>query len=69
VTDGKAWVAFAYEGEPLEPEHGGPARVLVPHLYLRKSAKWVRSLVFTEGNEPGFRGPPADQRPGGWRTT
>ena len=54
VTDGKAWVAFAYDGEPLEPEHGGPARLLVPHLYLWKSAKWVRSLVITEHNEPGF---------------
>jgi DMSO/TMAO reductase YedYZ molybdopterin-dependent catalytic subunit len=54
VTDGKAWVAFAYEGEPLEAEHGGPARLLVPHLYLWKSAKWVRSLVITEDNEPGF---------------
>jgi DMSO/TMAO reductase YedYZ molybdopterin-dependent catalytic subunit len=54
VTDGKAWVAFAYEGEPLEPEHGGPARLLVPHLYLWKSAKWLRSIVITEDNEPGF---------------
>ena len=42
VTDGKAWVAFAYDGEPLDPEHGGPARLLVPHLYFWKSAKWVR---------------------------
>ena len=39
---GKAWVAFGYGGEPLAPEHGGPARMLVPHLYLWKSAKWVR---------------------------
>ncbi len=42
--DGKAWVAYAYDGEPLEPEHGGPARLLVPHLYFWKSAKWVRGL-------------------------
>ena len=42
VTDGKAWVAFGYDGEPLDPEHGGPARLLVPHLYFWKSAKWVR---------------------------
>ena len=54
MTDGKAWVAFAYDGEPLEPEHGGPARLLVPHLYFWKSAKWVRGLVITEDNEPGF---------------
>ena len=44
VTDGKAWVAYEYDGEPLEPEHGGPARLLVPHLYFWKSAKWVRGL-------------------------
>jgi DMSO/TMAO reductase YedYZ molybdopterin-dependent catalytic subunit len=54
VTDGKAWVAYAYEGEPLEPEHGGPARLLVPHLYFWKSAKWVRGLEFMDYDEPGF---------------
>jgi DMSO/TMAO reductase YedYZ molybdopterin-dependent catalytic subunit len=54
VTDGKAWVAFAYEGEPLEPEHGGPARLLVPHLYFWKSAKWVRGLQLMDEDEPGF---------------
>ena len=54
VTDGKAWIAFAYEGEPLDPEHGGPARLLVPHLYFWKSAKWVRGLRLLEEDEPGF---------------
>ena len=54
VSGGKAWVAFGYEGEPLEPEHGGPARLLVPHLYFWKSAKWVRGLEFRDENEPGF---------------
>jgi DMSO/TMAO reductase YedYZ molybdopterin-dependent catalytic subunit len=54
VTDGKAWVAFAYGGEPLDPEHGGPARLLVPHLYFWKSAKWVRGLALREEDEPGF---------------
>ncbi len=44
VIGGKAWVAYSYEGEPLAPEHGGPARLLVPHLYFWKSAKWVRGL-------------------------
>ena len=34
VTGGKAWVAFEYDSQPLEPEHGGPARLLVPHLYF-----------------------------------
>ena len=54
VTGGRAWVAFGYGGEPLEPEHGGPARLLVPHLYFWKSAKWVRGIELTARNEPGF---------------
>jgi DMSO/TMAO reductase YedYZ molybdopterin-dependent catalytic subunit len=54
VTDGKAWVAYEAFGEPLEPEHGGPARLLVPHLYFWKSAKWVRGLTLTPDDEPGF---------------
>ena len=54
VTGGKAWVAYAYDGEPLEPEHGGPARLLVPHLYFWKSAKWVRGLELREDDQPGF---------------
>jgi len=54
VTDGQAWIAFAYGGEPLEQEHGGPARLLVPHLYFWKSAKWVRGLRLTATDEPGF---------------
>src|SRR6266566_5059213 len=44
VSGGKAWIVFDFDGEPLEPEHGGPARLLVPHLYFWKSAKWVRGL-------------------------
>ena len=54
VTGGRAWVAYEYDGEPLDPEHGGPARLLVPHLYFWKSAKWVRGLALREENEPGF---------------
>ena len=54
ITDGKAWVVYAYDGAPLEPEHGGPARLLVPHLYFWKSAKWVRGLALTIEDEPGF---------------
>jgi len=54
LTGGKAWVAFRYGGEPLEPEHGGPARLLVPHLYFWKSAKWVRGLRLQDEDEPGF---------------
>jgi DMSO/TMAO reductase YedYZ molybdopterin-dependent catalytic subunit len=54
LTGGKAWVAYEYEGEPLHPEHGGPARLLVPHLYFWKSAKWVRGLRLTAEDQPGF---------------
>ena len=54
LTGGRAWIAYEYGGEPLEPEHGGPARLLVPHLYFWKSAKWVRGLELREQDEPGF---------------
>jgi DMSO/TMAO reductase YedYZ molybdopterin-dependent catalytic subunit len=54
VTGGKAWIAFASDGRPLEPEHGGPARLLVPHLYFWKSAKWVRALELRDTDTPGF---------------
>jgi DMSO/TMAO reductase YedYZ molybdopterin-dependent catalytic subunit len=54
MTDGKAWIAYGYDGAPLEPEHGGPARLLVPHLYFWKSAKWVTELEIAETDEPGF---------------
>jgi DMSO/TMAO reductase YedYZ molybdopterin-dependent catalytic subunit len=54
LLDGKAWIAFGYDGEDLEPEHGGPARLLVPHLYLWKSAKWVRGIRLLDQDEPGF---------------
>ncbi len=54
LRDGKAWVAYGYDGEPLEPQHGGPARLLVPHLYFWKSAKWLRGLELREDDEPGF---------------
>jgi DMSO/TMAO reductase YedYZ molybdopterin-dependent catalytic subunit len=54
LSDGKAWIAHTFEGEPLEPAHGGPARLVVPHLYFWKSAKWVRGLTLTIDDEPGF---------------
>jgi DMSO/TMAO reductase YedYZ molybdopterin-dependent catalytic subunit len=54
LAGGKAMVATRYEGKPLEPDHGGPARLLVPHLYFWKSAKWVNGLQFTERDEAGF---------------
>ncbi|GAA1812443.1 sulfite oxidase-like oxidoreductase [Luedemannella flava] len=54
LLDGQAWIAYGYDGEPLTPEHGGPARLLVPHLYLWKSAKWVRGITLLLEDEPGF---------------
>ncbi|MBZ2198317.1 molybdopterin-dependent oxidoreductase [Occultella gossypii] len=54
ITGGRAWVVDTYDGAPLRPEHGGPARLLVPHLYFWKSAKWVRGLVLGEVEELGF---------------
>ncbi len=54
LLDGKAWIAVEFGGEPLDPEHGGPARLLVPHLYFWKSAKWVNGIVMQDYDEPGF---------------
>lgn len=54
VVDGQAFVAYAYEDAPLAPEHGGPARLVVPHLYFWKSAKWIRGLRVVDHDEPGF---------------
>jgi DMSO/TMAO reductase YedYZ molybdopterin-dependent catalytic subunit len=54
LLDGKAWVAYEYDGEGLAPEHGGPARLLVPHLYFWKSAKWVRGIELMDQDSPGF---------------
>lgn len=54
LADGKGMVAFRYDDGALDPEHGGPARLLVPHLYFWKSAKWIRGLRFIPKDEPGF---------------
>ena len=54
LTGGKAWLAFEFEGEPLHPEHGGPIRLLVPHLYLWKSAKWVSGMELLAEDMRGF---------------
>jgi DMSO/TMAO reductase YedYZ molybdopterin-dependent catalytic subunit len=54
LIGGKGMIATRYDGEPLTPEHGGPARLLVPHLYFWKSAKWARRLQFIDDDEPGF---------------
>jgi DMSO/TMAO reductase YedYZ molybdopterin-dependent catalytic subunit len=54
LLDGRAWVAYRFDGEALAPEHGGPARLLIPHLYFWKSAKWVNGLRLMHEDEPGF---------------
>jgi DMSO/TMAO reductase YedYZ molybdopterin-dependent catalytic subunit len=54
VTVGRAWVVYEFDGAPLEAEHGGPARLLVPQLYFWKSAKWLRGLTLTREDRPGF---------------
>ncbi|MGC5249412.1 sulfite oxidase-like oxidoreductase [Gordonia sp. DT219] len=54
LVDGQGWLADTFDGEPLAPEHGGPVRLLVPHLYFWKSAKWVRRLRFMPADTPGF---------------
>lgn len=54
LLDGKAMIATHFANLPLAPSHGGPARLLVPHLYLWKSAKWIRRLAFRDQNDPGF---------------
>jgi len=54
LLGGKAWIAHEFDGEALPPEHGGPARLLVPHLYYWKSAKWVHGLEMIRQDEPGF---------------
>jgi DMSO/TMAO reductase YedYZ molybdopterin-dependent catalytic subunit len=54
LLDGKAWVVHEYDGGPLPAEHGGPVRLLVPHLYFWKSAKWLNGFTLMNGDEPGF---------------
>ena len=54
LSGGRAWVVTEHEGEPLPREHGGPARMLVPHLYFWKSAKWIQGLRVMDHDEPGF---------------
>jgi DMSO/TMAO reductase YedYZ molybdopterin-dependent catalytic subunit len=54
VTGGRAWIVWEHEGKPLPPEHGGPVRMLVPHLYFWKSAKWIGGIRLMDHDEPGF---------------
>ena len=54
VLNGQAFIAYSYDGKPLTPEHGGPARLVVPRLYFWKSAKWVRGLRLMAKDKSGF---------------
>jgi DMSO/TMAO reductase YedYZ molybdopterin-dependent catalytic subunit len=54
IIDGKAFIGYQYNGAPLAPEHGGPARLVVPAIYFWKSAKWVRGLTLIEKDQAGF---------------
>ena len=54
LLGGKAWIVYAYQGAPLSAVHGGPVRLLVPHLYFWKSAKWVKSIELRDNDAPGF---------------
>ncbi len=54
LTQENILFAHTHKGEPLAPEHGWPLRLVVPHLYFWKSAKWVRGLVFMAEDRPGF---------------
>lgn len=54
LIDGRSLIALEYDGRPLEQNHGGPARLLVPHLYFWKSANWVKGIQFAQRDEAGF---------------
>jgi DMSO/TMAO reductase YedYZ molybdopterin-dependent catalytic subunit len=54
VRGGKAWIVWSFDGKPLAREHGGPVRLLVPHLYFWKSAKWITKLTLLDHDEHGF---------------
>jgi DMSO/TMAO reductase YedYZ molybdopterin-dependent catalytic subunit len=54
IINGQSFIALRYNDQPLAPEHGGPARMVVPHLYFWKSAKWVRGIHLMEKDKPGF---------------
>jgi DMSO/TMAO reductase YedYZ molybdopterin-dependent catalytic subunit len=54
INNGQAWIVWSHEGKPLSREHGGPVRLLVPHLYFWKSAKWVTQLTLLDHDQSGF---------------
>src|SRR5260370_10565188 len=53
VMNKQAGIAFRFDGRDLDPEHGGPARLLVPHLYLWESPKWGNSITVMKHAKPG----------------
>jgi DMSO/TMAO reductase YedYZ molybdopterin-dependent catalytic subunit len=54
LADDDVMLALKHDGQDLEPEHGGPVRLLVPKLYFYKSAKWLNGLEFMQQDRPGF---------------
>ena len=54
VLDRKCLIATRYNGEPIEPKHGGPVRTVIPHLYFWKSAKWLTKIEFLKTEKKGF---------------
>jgi len=54
LDDDDVLIAFTHDGEQIEPDHGGPVRLIVPKLYAYKSAKWLSGLEFMEKDRPGF---------------
>jgi len=54
ITTDEALVAYAFEGEEITAEHGGPVRIVIPHLYFWKSAKWLRGIELIPQDAPGF---------------
>ncbi|HEX8034409.1 MAG TPA: sulfite oxidase-like oxidoreductase [Ktedonobacterales bacterium] len=54
LDDDDVIIAFKHDGQEIEPDHGGPVRLIVPKLYAYKSAKWLSGLEFTEKDKPGF---------------
>ncbi len=54
IRGGKAWLVWEFDGKPLARDHGGPIRLLVPHLYFWKSAKWVNRITLLQHDQQGF---------------
>jgi DMSO/TMAO reductase YedYZ molybdopterin-dependent catalytic subunit len=53
-ADEDVLLAHSWRGQPITREHGGPMRLILPKLYLWKSAKWLRHITFTDRDSPGY---------------